>query len=116
MSNFCSHCGHQVSPTAQSCPSCGHVLNPVTSQAPNGVQKSKLAACLLAFCFGGLGVHRFYLRDYWIGATILALGLIGAFGQVPELLVILVIVVWIDFIVLLFRKKEYFFKPDGDGK
>lgn len=112
MSNFCSHCGHQVSPTAQACPSCGHVLN----ASPRGVQKSKLAACLLAFCFGGLGVHRFYLRDYWIGAAILALGLIGAAAQVPELLVVLMIVVWIDFIVLLFRKKEYFFKTDGGAK
>lgn len=116
MSNFCSHCGHQVSPTAQSCPSCGHVLNAATPQAPAGVQKSKLAACLLALAFGGLGAHRFYLRDYWIGAAILALALIGSFGQVPELLVLLTVVVWIEFFVLLFRKKEYFFKPDGGAK
>jgi TM2 domain-containing membrane protein YozV len=109
MSNFCSHCGASVSPTAQACPSCGHVL---ATPAPVGTQKSKLAAVLLAFCFGMFGAHRFYLRDYWIGAAFAALTLIAILAPVPELFVIMWVTVIIDFIILLFRKPAYFLMAD----
>lgn len=31
------------------------------------VQKSRFIACTLAFTFGWLGIHRFFLREYGIG-------------------------------------------------
>lgn len=101
MSNFCQHCGHQLSPKAESCHSCGH---PLTQY----VQKSKTAAALLAFCFGMFGAHRFYMREYWIGAAFAALTLIAVLAPVPELFVIMWVTVIIDFIILLFRKPAYF--------
>ncbi|UTW44831.1 NINE protein [bacterium SCSIO 12696] len=54
---FCRDCGQKISRTAPTCPHCGGV------QSTNG--KSKVAAGLLAFFLGGLGIHRFYLGQWW---------------------------------------------------
>lgn len=40
-------------------------------------RKSRLAAALLAWFLGELGVHRFYLRDYLWGAVMLVLSVAG---------------------------------------
>lgn len=55
---FCRECGRQMHYTAPVCPGCGvpRVLR---------ASKSKGVAALLAFFFGGLGVHRFYLGQWW---------------------------------------------------
>ena len=54
----CRGCGKEIHKTAMTCPHCG------ASQRV-GRNKSKLAAGLLAIFIGGLGVHRFYLGQWW---------------------------------------------------
>jgi len=55
---FCRGCGKEIHKTARTCPACG---------APqiSGGQKSKVVAGVLALFLGGLGIHRFYLRQWW---------------------------------------------------
>ncbi len=55
---FCSRCGAQNHPLAASCANCGA---PLFSSVRNPGAKSKMAAGLLAFLLGALGVHNFYL-------------------------------------------------------
>lgn len=54
---YCRHCGTSITATARQCPSCqaSQNLNP----------KSKLTAGVLAILLGGLGMHRFYLGQWW---------------------------------------------------
>jgi Tfp pilus assembly major pilin PilA/TM2 domain-containing membrane protein YozV len=54
----CGACGKTLHQTAPICPHCG------ASQRSRGY-KSKVAAGLLAIFLGGLGVHRFYLGQWW---------------------------------------------------
>jgi len=54
----CRGCGKELHVTATTCPNCG------ASQRSRGY-KSKGVAALLAFFFGGLGIHRFYLGQWW---------------------------------------------------
>lgn len=56
----CRSCGQTVNAAAEICPHCGvRLLMPPA-------QKSKLAAALLAFFLGGLGIHKFYLgKTLW---------------------------------------------------
>jgi TM2 domain-containing membrane protein YozV len=58
--------------------------------------KNKTTAILLAFFFGGLGVHRFYLGR--IGTGLLMLFTLGGFG------------IWtlIDFIILICMSEDKF--------
>ena len=58
---FCYGCGKKIHKTAKSCPSCG------AQQRGFQGEKSRIAAALLAFFFGGLGVHKFYLRKFGFG-------------------------------------------------
>lgn len=56
---FCRECGKDLHHTAPICPSCGAVQ-------PGGKGlKSKATTALLALFLGGLGVHRFYLGQWW---------------------------------------------------
>lgn len=55
--NYCNNCGAPVTPGAAFCTSCGFA----NAQPVNGEQKSKLAAVLLCFFLGGIGIHDFYL-------------------------------------------------------
>lgn len=54
---FCRQCGNKVAATASQCPSCqaSQNLNP----------KSKITAGVLALFLGGIGIHRFYLGQWW---------------------------------------------------
>ena len=54
----CRACGSSLHRTAPICPGCG------ASQRSRGY-KSKMAAGVLAIFLGGLGVHRFYLGQWW---------------------------------------------------
>lgn len=67
---YCPECGNKVSnPKSGVCLSCGVSLRPEQKQIiqNNTTQKSKIVAALLAFFFGQLGVHRFYLGYTGIG-------------------------------------------------
>lgn len=57
-SHFCYKCGKSIAPLMTQCPYC---------LAPQRQMKSKdkMTAGLLAFFIGGLGVHRFYLGQWW---------------------------------------------------
>src|SRR5690348_8728048 len=54
----CRGCGAEIHRTAASCPKCG------ASQRTTRY-KSKVVAGVLGLLFGGLGVHRFYLGQWW---------------------------------------------------
>ena len=56
---FCRGCGKEIHNTATSCPKCGAKQR----GAPEG--KNKIVAGLLAIFLGGLGIHRFYLGQWW---------------------------------------------------
>ncbi|MBU6950977.1 NINE protein [Hahella sp. HN01] len=55
---YCRQCGAHISATLSECPHCHAKQSPTSS-------KSKVTAGLLAFFLGGLGVHRFYLGQWW---------------------------------------------------
>lgn len=54
---FCRTCGSPIAPSAETCRHCNasQELNP----------KKKLTAALTALFLGGLGIHRFYLGQWW---------------------------------------------------
>jgi TM2 domain-containing membrane protein YozV/Tfp pilus assembly major pilin PilA len=54
----CRGCGKEIHQSAVRCPHCG--ASQLTSR-----YKSKLTAGLLAIFIGGLGIHRFYLGQWW---------------------------------------------------
>lgn len=54
----CRGCGKEIHQSAERCPHCG--ASQLTSR-----YKSKLTAGLLAIFIGGLGIHRFYLGQWW---------------------------------------------------
>jgi len=68
---FCRGCGKEIHETAPACPHCG-----ATQAASSKGSKNRGVAALLAFLLGGLGVHRFYLGQWW-GIFYLLLWLTG---------------------------------------
>lgn len=56
---FCRGCGKEIHESARSCPHCGAI------QRGAGQGKSKIVAGILALFLGGLGIHRFYLGQWW---------------------------------------------------
>ena len=72
---YCSVCGAKMAYMAGSCPKCG---------APNALAKeavsnqTMLAAALLCFFLGSLGIHRFYVGK--IGTGILMILTLGGLG------------------------------------
>jgi TM2 domain-containing membrane protein YozV len=72
---FCRSCGRVISNLAQACPFCGALTRDVPKNASD---KSRLAALLLCFFVGVLGIHRFYVGK--IGTGLLELFTIGGLG------------------------------------
>ena len=56
----CRGCGKELHETAGFCPSCG-----ATQPNARTGGKSKVVAGVLAFFLGALGIHRFYLGQWW---------------------------------------------------
>lgn len=56
---YCQNCGKEVAPGAAVCLACGVATSQQAAFAVGG--KNKIAAALLAFFFGALGIHNFYL-------------------------------------------------------
>lgn len=73
---FCRSCGQVISSLAPTCPHCGAPTG-IRSGPANASPKSRLAALLLCWFFGILGVHRFYVGK--IGTGILQLVTFGGF-------------------------------------
>ncbi len=60
---FCRGCGKEIHVKAPACPHCGFVQGPEGASTKG--TKNRGVAALLAFLLGGLGVHRFYLGQWW---------------------------------------------------
>lgn len=77
--------------------------------------KSKLAAALLCFFLGGLGIHRFYLGKVGTGILLLLLTVIGGFTTFIFIgyFFLAIAVIWeiIDFLKIIFGSMR-----DGSGK
>jgi hypothetical protein len=56
---FCRGCGKELHESAKACPHCG------ATQRRGGQGKNKVVAGVLALFLGGLGIHRFYLGQWW---------------------------------------------------
>jgi TM2 domain-containing membrane protein YozV len=54
----CRECGAQIARSAVACPACG-------GRQRTGSGKSKIAAGFIALFLGGIGIHRFYLGQWW---------------------------------------------------
>ena len=57
---FCRGCGKEIHESAPTCPQCGALQRIDTPQG-----KSKVVAGVLAIFLGGIGIHRFYLGQWW---------------------------------------------------
>ena len=94
----CRACGSSLHRSAPICPGCG------ASQRSRGY-KSKVAAGLLAIFFGGLGIHRFYLGQWW-GVFYLLL----VWTMVPGLVAL------VEGIVFLVSSQESWDERHNEGK
>jgi TM2 domain-containing membrane protein YozV len=56
---YCRGCGKEIHESAIACPHCG------AQQRAGQTGKSKVVAGVLALFLGGLGIHRFYLGQWW---------------------------------------------------
>jgi TM2 domain-containing membrane protein YozV len=97
---YCGACGLKlIDETARSCPRCGAAFGP----APAVPRKSRIAAALLAFFFGGVGAHRFYLGQWGLGLLHVAF----VWTMIPA------IVALVDFIRLIAMPDERFARIHG---
>ena len=107
---FCPECGEVIRLKAEICPKCGVRQMPAPSAsiglgptAPNG--KSRIAAALLAFFLGGLGVHKFYLGKVGIGIVYL----LFCWTFIPS------IIAFVEFIIFLTMTDEAFAQKYGQA-
>ncbi|MFC1824885.1 NINE protein [Thermodesulfobacteriota bacterium] len=84
---FCESCGEVIKIKAEICPKCGVRV---------GKNVSKTALLLLTFFFGGIGIHKFYLRKYLQGILYILFFWTG----IPALIAL------IEFIVYAFTSSE----------
>jgi TM2 domain-containing membrane protein YozV len=75
--NYCPECGKSVNTNAEYCMNCGIALRHNNVTTINLNPKSKVAAALLAFFLGGLGIHRFYLGYTGTGIAFIILFVLG---------------------------------------
>lgn len=66
--------------------------------------KNKVVAAILAFFFGGIGIHKFYLGEIGLGVLYICLTLVGMIICLP----IGAILSLVDFILLLVMDDEKF--------
>jgi len=69
--SFCVHCGARTLPERRYCPGCGKAC------AGTRFRRSKATAAALAFLFGGIGLHKFYLGSWGWGLVYIAILLVS---------------------------------------
>lgn len=85
----CIKCGKPIGSNSRFCPHCGASIGAVTLNnyddydLPSVSPKSRLAAALLALCFG---IHRFYVGKIWTGILLILLELCYGVGCVWSLI------------------------------
>jgi TM2 domain-containing membrane protein YozV/predicted RNA-binding Zn-ribbon protein involved in translation (DUF1610 family) len=97
---FCTTCGASIRRAAVVCPSCG-----VPQPAPTAFQPrldvrrrtSRIAAALLAFFFGGFGIHKFVLGYGLEGLIMLVVSVFGlpCFCIFPPIGLVSPVIMWI---------------------
>jgi len=91
---FCQKCGKEVAAEASFCSSCGapmrsSAMGPGYSAEKSVSPHSRLAALLLCFFLGCLGVHRFYVGKVGTGiAMIFTLGGLGIWILIDFIMII----------------------------
>lgn len=103
---FCTDCGEKIKLKAEICPNCGVRQMAAPAPAMQNVAasgKSRITTALLAFFLGGIGVHRFYLGNIFLGF----LYLIFCWTFIPA------IIAFIEFIVFLVMSDDEFNKKYG---
>jgi TM2 domain-containing membrane protein YozV len=99
---YCQKCGKEVPGEASFCPACGAPVRPVVQPASRASAMSpgyttdkavspysRLAALLLCFFLGWLGVHRFYVGKVGTGvAMIFTLGGLGIWTLIDFIMII----------------------------
>ena len=112
---FCMNCGSEIDKKAVVCVSCG-----VSQRGTGGsTEKSKIVAFLLAWFFGGLGLHKFYIGHpgaglcYLLSVPIALLLAIPTLGISLILPFALVVAAGIEGIVYLLSSDESFASKCG---
>lgn len=114
----CQNCGYDPRNGVNFCPNCGlycgsnlaRTAVPVPEKfyqtVPLKHKHKKIPALLLAFFFGGLGLHCFYLGNSGKGITMLLITLFGSVVLIGPLITL----VWalLDFIRILFMSSQSF--------
>ncbi len=77
MAKFCENCGNEIKEGADICIKCGKIINKTGATFSDPNAKSRIAAGLLAFFLGSLGVHNFYLGYVGKAVTQLLLTVVG---------------------------------------
>ena len=89
---YCRDCGAKILMNAEICPKCGcRQMSASESQKmnPDVSPKSRLAAALLCFFLGGIGVHRFYVGKTGTGiAMIFTLGGLGIWVLIDLIMIL----------------------------
>lgn len=82
---------------------------------PQMGEKSKIAAALLAFFLGGLGIHKFYLGCNTAGIIMLVVSILGIFlVGIPTL--VIGVIAFIEFIIYLTKSDADFQAIYGNGQ
>ncbi len=78
---YCRYCGTEMNDDDKFCPNCGRSVNGDATKEKNIDEsisdKSRIAAALLAWFFGTIGIHRLYLGKIRSGVFMLVGGLIS---------------------------------------
>lgn len=91
---YCQKCGKEVPAEASFCPACGAPVRPAAMSPGYRAEKavspySRLAALLLCFFLGWLGVHRFYVGKVGTGvAMIFTFGGLGVWTLIDFIMII----------------------------